>query len=180
MYLRRLNKSCQVSVLIYCNQLRFLGQAVHADPRHNHHRNTTASVTLPLTCRRPCGYPCITWLRGINDNVQPANTGNLAKTQPERKQMIVFLMSDFQRNYAPSSVCWRKTTRRPASADRTERRQFQATGQPVSRMQASDAMTSQLLRYEAKCVQCRCFQCTSVPLRSDIRGTELPPAPLER
>ena len=33
-------------------------------------------------------------------------------------------------------------TRRPASADRTARRQFQATGQPVSRTQASDAMTS--------------------------------------
>jgi len=75
-------------------------------------------------------------------------------------------------------------TRRPASADTTERRQFQATGQPVSRTQASDAMTSRLPRYEAKCVQCRCFQCWSVPLRSDIKGTELGPAniliPLEK
>ena len=39
-------------------------------------------------------------------------------------------------------------------------------------------------RAEAKCVQRRCFQCGSVPLRSDIKGTELPPAniliPLER
>jgi len=35
-------------------------------------------------------------------------------------------------------------TRRPASADRTARRQFQATGQPVNRTQASDAMTSRL------------------------------------
>ena len=76
------------------------------------------------------------------------------------------------------------TTRRPASADRTARRQFQATGQSVSRTQASDAMTSRLPLYEAKCVQRRCFQCGSVPLRSDIKGTELPPAniliPLER
>ena len=75
-------------------------------------------------------------------------------------------------------------TRRPASAERTARRQFQATDQPVSWTQASDAMTSQLPRYEAKCVQCRCFQCGSVPLHSDIKGTELPPAniliPLER
>jgi len=54
-------------------------------------------------------------------------------------------------------------TRRPASADRTARRQFQATGQPVSRTQASDAaVTSRLPRYEAKCVQRRCFQCGSV------------------
>jgi len=44
-------------------------------------------------------------------------------------------------------------TRRPASADRTARRQFQATGQPVSRTQAIDAMTSRLPHYEAKCVQ---------------------------
>ena len=63
-------------------------------------------------------------------------------------------------------------TRRPASADRTARRQFQATGQPVSRTQASDAMTSRLPRYEAKYVQRRCFQCGSVPLHSDMKGTE--------
>jgi len=78
----------------------------------------------------------------------------------------------------------RNKTRRPASADRTGRRQFQATGQPVSRTQASDAMTSRPPRYEAKCVQRRYFQRGSVPLRSDIKGTELPPAniliPLER
>ena len=91
---------------------------------------------------------------------------------------------------------WSIYTRRPASADRTARGQFQATGQPLSRTQASDAMTSRLPRYEAKCVQPRpswiktamvqrrCFQCGSVPLRSDIKGTELPPAniliPVER
>jgi len=77
-----------------------------------------------------------------------------------------------------------KKRRRPASADRTARRQFQATGQPMSRTRASDAMTSLLPRYEAKCVPRRCFQCGSVPLDSDIKGTELPPAniliPLER
>jgi len=68
--------------------------------------------------------------------------------------------------------------------DRTARRQFQATAQPVSRTQASDSMTSRLPRYESKCVQRRCFQCGSVPLRSDIKEKELPPAniliPLER
>jgi len=78
----------------------------------------------------------------------------------------------------------KRLTRRPASADRTARYQFQATGQLVSRTQDSDEMTSRLPRYEAKCVQRRCFQCGSVPLRSDIKGTELPHAniliPLER
>ena len=63
-------------------------------------------------------------------------------------------------------------TRRPVSADRTARRQFQATGQPVSQMQASDAMTSWLPRYEAQCVQRRCFQCGLFR----YQGTELPHA----
>ena len=67
-----------------------------------------------------------------------------------------------------------KRTRRPASADRTARRQFQATGQLVSRTQASDAMTSLLPHYEPKCVQRRCFQCRSVPLRSDIKERSYP------
>jgi len=71
---------------------------------------------------------------------------------------------------------WVAGTRRPASADRTARHQFQATGQPVSRTQASDTMTSWLPRYDVKCVQRRCFQWGLVPLRSDIKGMELPPA----
>ena len=70
-------------------------------------------------------------------------------------------------------------TRRPASADRTARRQLHATGQPMSQTQASDAMTSRLPCYDAKCLQRRCFQCGLVPLRSDIEGTELPPAVVE-
>ena len=32
-------------------------------------------------------------------------------------------------------------------------------------------MTSRLLHYEAKCVQCKCFQWGSVPLRSNIKRT---------
>ena len=40
--------------------------------------------------------------------------------------------------------CRSQITRKPASADTTARRQFQATGQPVSRTQASDAMTSRM------------------------------------
>ena len=41
-------------------------------------------------------------------------------------------------------ACSRYLNKKAASADRTARRQFQATGQPVSRTQASDAMTSWL------------------------------------
>jgi len=56
---------------------------------------------------------------------------------------------NFSRRRPPPSWIF---TRRPASADRTACRQFQATGQPVSQTQASDAMTSRLPRYEAKYV----------------------------
>jgi len=55
-------------------------------------------------------------------------------------------------------IFWALITRRPVSADRTACRQLRATGQPVNRTQASDAITSRLSRYEAKCVQRRCFQ----------------------
>ena len=47
------------------------------------------------------------------------------------------------------------------------------TGQPVSRTQASDA-SGRLPRYEAKCVQRTRSNGESVPLRADIKGTELP------
>ena len=66
------------------------------------------------------------------------------------------------------------STGRPASADWTAPRQFEATGQPVSRTQASNAMTSRLPRYEAKCVQCRYFQCETVPLHSRERSCPQP------
>jgi len=66
-------------------------------------------------------------------------------------------------NYKKASIHWQDSAP-PISGS--------ATGQPVSRTQASDAMTSRLPRYEAKCVQCRCVQWGSVPLRSDIKGTE--------
>jgi len=70
-------------------------------------------------------------------------------------------------------------TRRPASvlasADRTARRQFLATGQPVSRKQEVTQWCHGCRDMRRiKCVQRRCFQWGSVPLRSDIKGTELP------
>jgi len=82
-------------------------------------------------------------------------------------------------------IAFETSTRRPASADRTARRQISGYW-PTSESNAdySDAMTSRLPHYDAKCVQRKCFQWGSVPLRSDIKGTELPPAniliPLER
>ena len=74
-------------------------------------------------------------------------------------------------------------TRRPASADGTARRQFQTTGQPVSRTQASDAMTSRLPRYEAKYVcnagASNAGRSLSVQISRE-RSYSLPVIPLER
>jgi len=64
----------------------------------------------------------------------------------------------------------------PLTGHRAANLRLLAIGQSVSRTQASDAMTSQLPRYEAQCVQRRCFQSGPVPLRSDIKGTVLSPA----
>jgi len=118
------------------------------------------------------------------------NNRSLSRRSPSQSLVLVWKKlnlthksthSPIKRNVLQHKI---NTTRRPAYADRTARCQFQATGQPVSRTQASDAMTSGLPRYEAKCVQRRCFQWGSVPLRSDIKRMELPPAnisiPLER
>ena len=75
------------------------------------------------------------------------------KNEEMRKSHFHSLGLCYKHN-APVS-CIPERTRRPASADRTACRQFQATGQPLSRTQASDAMMSRLPRYEVKCVQRR-------------------------
>ena len=76
----------------------------------------------------------------------------------------------------------KKPTRRravlSASDDRTARRQFQANGQPVSRTQASDAMTSRMPCCEMKCVQRRCFQCTCASLCVQISRERSYPLPI--
>jgi len=166
-----------------------------------HSTNSTLSLCL-LSCLF-CSYSrspkenlytiCITGAE-FNENRRPSccptnavkNSTTVMSTQ---FTMTVYLRWDSEETTGRLTNNFRgifqlATTRRPASADRTARRQFQATGQPVSRTHASDVMTSRLPRYEAKCVQRRCFQCGPVPLRSGIKGTELPPAniliPLER
>ena len=136
---------------------------------------------------------------------RPSHVSFVAKSNSENFIKIRWFLTKLQRKiswllfYGPQCICshyimlWQSVvtisnwsgmainwdgmyTRRPASADRTARRQFQATGQPVSRTQASDVTMSRFLRYELKCVHRRCFQCGPVPLRSDIKGMELPAA----
>jgi len=141
----------------------------------NTSKNVTSKVSLSLNVwNSTILTQKMTEYHNVNTSLQ---MWKIDKPHVQKNETILFFYSNFAKG-------WPIITRRPASTDRTACRQFQATGQPVSRMQVSDAMTSRLPRYEAKCVQCRCFQCGSVPLCSDIKGIELPPAniliPLER
>jgi len=73
-------------------------------------------------------------------------------------------------------LCGLKTTRRPASTDRTACRQFQATGQPVSRTQASDAMTVTAAALSGKVCATQVLPMWVGPFAFRFKGTELPPA----
>jgi len=94
---------------------------------------------------------------------------------------ILELTSDFNSSIDKGQVVQQQEGQHPLTGQRAAN--FRLLANP-SRTQASDAMTSRLPHYEVKCVQHRCFQWGSVPLRSDIKGMELPPAnmliPLER
>ena len=105
----------------------------------------------------------------INVSTRSHRHGHRKKRQ---YALIVWCFSKRPRHehYLSTRLLQTKLTRRPAPADRTARRQFQATGQQVSRTQATGAMTSWLPRYEAKYVQRRCFQCGSVSAPLPLGG----------
>ena len=115
----------------------------------NSHRDCTTHRRLWASCR-PFHTTVKTTIRIRYDTIRYENAYMYAK-------MLVYRMEP-QTKINEIEL----KTRRPASADRTARRQFQTTGQLVSRTQTSDAMTSRLPRYETKCVQCGCFQSGSV------------------
>jgi len=58
----------------------------------------------------------------------------------------LFFVSVIHAQVIPDHNGERITIKRPASTNRTARRQFQATGQPVSRTQASDAIYNETLQ----------------------------------
>jgi len=82
-------------------------------------------------------------------NLRKLSTGAQLQTFPYPTASKSFLYSnDFMAKSFPQTLTFKSVTdkqpdeqtdktRRPASADRTARRQLQATGQPVSRMQAT-------------------------------------------
>jgi len=57
-------------------RLRFFGHLARSAPQEDHHRVTAAaSLRPPTDWRRPVGRPRATWLRTIDEDVQPLNFG---------------------------------------------------------------------------------------------------------
>ena len=93
---------------------------------------------------------------------QPTTSAKIKFSWLIYRPTLVLLVSEIQ-------------TRRPASNDRTVHRQFQATGQPVSRTHASDAMTSRLPRYKAKCGATQVLPMRVVPFAFRYQGNRATP-----
>ena len=56
-------------------RLRFFGHLACSAPEEDHHRVIAAALRPPTDWRRPVGRPRATWLRTIDEDVQPQNTG---------------------------------------------------------------------------------------------------------
>jgi len=55
--------------------LRFFGHLARSDPEEDHHLVIAAALRPPTDWRRPVGRPRTTWLRTIDEDVQPQNFG---------------------------------------------------------------------------------------------------------
>jgi len=56
-------------------RLRFFGHLARSAPEEDHHRVIAAALRPPTDWRRPAGHPRATWLRTIDEDVQPLNFG---------------------------------------------------------------------------------------------------------
>ena len=126
--------------------------SLHSDSHRRHSSSTGISVFSALEVFAIMRYinPHFTYLltytncscrrRTSGDSGWPVRSGQDTPSRPANSTARAWV--EGFRHFRKSSVAEATFTRRPASADRTARRQFQAIGQPVSRTQASDAMTS--------------------------------------
>ena len=69
-------------------RLRFFGHLARSAPEEDHHRVIAAALRSPTDWRRPVGRPRPTWLRTIDEDVQPMNFGVI---QHGRRQEIGIL-----------------------------------------------------------------------------------------
>jgi len=56
-------------------RLRFFGHLARSAPEEDHHRVIAAALRPPTDWRRPVGRPRTTWLRTIDEEVEPPNFG---------------------------------------------------------------------------------------------------------
>ena len=61
--------------LLQLFRLRFFGHLARSAPEEDHHRVIAAALRPPSVWRRPPGRPRSTWLRVIDEDVQPQNFG---------------------------------------------------------------------------------------------------------
>ena len=65
-----------VSEKVKSFRLRFFGHLARSAPDEDHHRVIAAALRPPADWRRPSGRPRSTWLRVIDEDVQPQNFGS--------------------------------------------------------------------------------------------------------
>jgi len=64
-----------VSERVKCSRLKFFGHLARSAQEEDHHRIVSAALRPPSDWRKPVGRPRTTWLRTIDDDVQPQNFG---------------------------------------------------------------------------------------------------------
>jgi len=64
-----------VSEKVKSFRLRFFGHLARSAPEEDHHRVIAAALRPPPDWRRPPGRPRSTWLRVIDEDIQPQNFG---------------------------------------------------------------------------------------------------------
>ena len=60
-------------------RLRFFGHLARSAPEEDHHRVIAAALRPRTDWRRPVGRPRATWLRTIDEDVQPLNFGQACR-----------------------------------------------------------------------------------------------------
>ena len=83
--------------------LRFFGHLARSAPEEDHHRVIAAALRPPTDWRRPIGRPRATWLRTIDEDVQPLNFGVHTAWRKARDRDT---LADFH-DFSSVTICWK-------------------------------------------------------------------------
>ena len=73
---RSITDSSPVSERVKYFRLKFFGHLARSAQEEDHHRVISAALRPPSDWRRPIGRPRTTWLRTIDEDIQPQNLGS--------------------------------------------------------------------------------------------------------